>query len=259
LLEKLYAGALEDALVRETLVPTSKLETEIAGLPAPIDPWGYLYSNTNIRVIAEIKRASPSRGHLADIDDSAALGLSYENSGAGAISVLTEQYGFNGSLKDLDDVRQVVRVPILRKDFISTEYQVLESRAHGADLVLLIVAGLEPSRLLKLKILIEDLGMSALIETHNKEELLFASDLDAKYIGINARDLKTFETDRNIFSQLAQLAPSGSLKVAESAVRSTADVEAYARDGADAVLVGEALVTGDSESLLRAFSAVRRP
>lgn len=259
MLEKLYAGAYQDSLERENLVPISKLESAIARLSAPQDPWSFLFSDTNIKVIAEIKRASPSRGHLADIVDSAALGLTYERAGAGAISVLTEQHGFRGSLQDLDEVRKVVQVPVLRKDFISTEYQVLESRAHGADLVLLIVAGLQPKRFHELKKLIEDLGMSALVETHNKQELLFASEIDAKYIGINARDLSTFETDRELFSDLVHLAPSGSLKIAESAVRTTKDIEDYARAGADAVLVGEALVTGDSISLLREFSSVRKP
>jgi indole-3-glycerol phosphate synthase len=148
---------------------------------------------------------------------------------------------------------------VLRKDFISTEYQVLESRAHGADLVLLIVAGLQPKRLQELNELIEDLGMSALVETHNKQEILLASEIGAKYIGINARDLTTFDTDRELFSELVHLAPSGSLKIAESAVRTTKDVEAYSRAGADAVLVGEALVTGDPESLLREFSSVEKP
>ena len=259
MLGKLYAGAYQDSLEREKLVPISTLESAIAGLSAPQDPWSFLFSETNIKVIAEIKRASPSRGHLADIVDSGSLGLAYEKAGAGAISVLTERQGFRGSLQDLDEVRKAVKLPVLRKDFISTEYQVLESRAHGADLVLLIVAGLQPKRFNELRKLIEDLGMSALVETHNKQELLFASEIDAKYIGINARDLSTFETDREIFSELVHLAPSGSLKIAESAVRSSKDVEAYARAGADAVLVGEALVTGDSEALLREFSSVRKP
>ena len=259
MLEKLYAGAYQDSLEREKLVPISQLESAIAGLSAPQDPWSFLFSDTKIKVIAEIKRASPSRGHLADIADSGSLGLAYEKAGAGAISVLTERHGFGGSLQDLDEVRKAVRLPVLRKDFISTEYQVLESRAHGADLVLLIVAGLQPKRLNVLRKLIDDLGMSALVETHNKQELLFASEIDAKYIGINARDLSTFETNRELFSELFSLAPSGSLKIAESAVRSSMDVEAYARAGADAVLVGEALVTGDSESLLGEFSSVRKP
>ena len=259
MLEKLFAGALEDSLLREALVSTSQLEQVISVMPAALDPWHYLYSDDSIKVIAEIKRASPSRGQLAEIPNPSALALDYESGGAGAISVLTEQHGFKGSMKDLDSVRRAVEIPVLRKDFISTEYQVLESRAHGADMVLLIVAGLEPKRLVQLLRLIEDLGMEALIETHNEQEILFASEVSAKYIGINARDLRTFETDRELFSNLAHLAPARSLKIAESAVRSVSDVEAYADSGADAVLVGEALVTGDPVSLLREFSSVRKP
>jgi indole-3-glycerol phosphate synthase len=162
-------------------------------------------------------------------------------------------------MKDLDSVRKAVQIPVLRKDFISTEYQVLESRAHGADMVLLIVAGLEPKRMIQLKRLIEDLGMAVLVETHNEQEILFASEVSAKYIGINARDLQTFETDRELFSNLVHLAPASSIKIAESAVRSVSDVEAYADSGADAVLVGEALVTGDPVTILREFSTVRKP
>ena len=259
MLEKLFAGALEDSLLREALVSTSQLEQVISVMPAALDPWHYLYSDDSIKVIAEIKRASPSRGQLAEIPDPSALAFDYESGGAGAISVLTEQQGFKGSMKDLDSVRRAVEIPVLRKDFISTEYQVLESRAHGADMVLLIVAGLEPKRLVQLKSLVEDLGMEALVETHNEQEILFASEVSAKYIGINARDLQTFETDRDLFSNLVHLAPDSSLKIAESAVRSVSDVEDYAKSGADAVLVGEALVTGDSVSLLREFSSVRKP
>ena len=259
MLEKLFAGALEDSLLREALVSTSQLEQEISVMPAALDPWAFLYSEDSIKVIAEIKRASPSRGQLAEIPDPSALAFDYESGGAGAISVLTEQHGFKGSMKDMDSVRRAVEIPVLRKDFISTEYQVLESRAHGADMVLLIVAGLEPKRLVQLLRLIEDLGMEALVETHNEQEILFASEVSAKYIGINARDLQTFETDRELFSNLAHLAPARSLKIAESAVRSVSDVEAYADSGADAVLVGEALVTGDPVSLLREFSSVRKP
>ena len=259
MLEKLFAGALEDSLLREALVSTSQLEQEISVMPAALDPWAFLYSEDSIKVIAEIKRASPSRGQLAEIPDPSALAFDYESGGAGAISVLTEQHGFKGSMKDLDSVRRAVEIPVLRKDFISTEYQVLESRAHGADMVLLIVAGLEPKRLVQLLRLVEDLGMEALVETHNEQEILFASEVSAKYIGINARDLQTFETDRDLFSNLVHLAPDSSLKIAESAVRSVSDVEDYANSGADAVLVGEALVTGDSISILREFSSVRKP
>jgi indole-3-glycerol phosphate synthase len=259
LLEELFAGALRDSLLREDQLSTAQIEAEIANTSAALDPWSFLYSERHISVIAEIKRASPSRGDLAEIIQPASLGSSYQEFGASAVSVLTEAHGFKGSLKDLQAVREKVSIPLLRKDFISTEYQVLESRAHGADLVLLIAAGLEPKRLLHLKNLIEDLGMSALVETHDERELMFASEINTKYIGINVRDLQTFKTDRDLFGRLAHLAPPTSLKIAESAVRSVSDVQAYAQFGADAVLVGEALVTGDHQRLLRGFSSVRKP
>jgi indole-3-glycerol phosphate synthase len=219
----------------------------------------HLLSPSNIRVIAEIKRASPSRGSIASIEDPAVLAKSYENAGAGAVSVLTEERSFLGSLQDLDEVRDAVSVPVLRKDFIANEYQVLEARAHGADLVLLIVAGLDQKTLLRLKLLTEELGMAALVETHSEQEVLRACEMDSRLVGINARDLATFETDRSLFGKLASLVPSGAIKIAESAVRSVSDVQEYASYGADCVLVGEALVTGNATELVGSFSKVSKP
>jgi indole-3-glycerol phosphate synthase len=216
----------------------------------------FLSSGTTIKVIAEIKRASPSKGRLAEISDPAALARDYEEAGASVISVLTESRSFLGSLEDLDAVRSAVAIPILRKDFIANEYQVLEARAHGADLVLLIAAGLEREVLIRLKHLIESLGMTALIETHNLEEVEFAASIAAALVGINARDLSTFETDRQLFERLSGLLPTNCIKVAESAVRDKSDVEAYAAAGAQCVLVGEALVTGDARALLQSFTQI---
>jgi indole-3-glycerol phosphate synthase len=171
---------------------------------------------------------------------------------------LTEQRSFLGSLQDFDEVRIAVSLPLLRKDFIANEYQVFEARAHGADIVLLIAAGLDPAHLERLKKLIESLGMTAFIETHNRDEVEFAASIGAKLVGVNARDLTTFETDRNLFEQLVDILPGDCIKVAESAVRGVADVEAYASAGADCVLVGESLVTGDAENLVRAFSRIAK-
>jgi indole-3-glycerol phosphate synthase len=217
-----------------------------------------LGSGEFVRVIAEIKRASPSKGHLATIADPGALASVYESAGASAISVLTEQRSFLGSLRDFDEVRASVSLPLLRKDFIANEYQVFEARAHGADIVLLIAAGLDPADLIRLKALIESLGMTAFVETHNRDEVKFAASIGAKLVGVNARDLTTFETDRNLFEELVDILPGECIKVAESAVRGVADVEAYAAAGADCVLVGEALVTGDAENLVRAFSRIAK-
>jgi indole-3-glycerol phosphate synthase len=216
----------------------------------------FLSAGSAINVIAEIKRASPSKGHLAEISDPAALAKVYEAAGASAISVLTEQRSFRGSLEDLDAVREAVEIPVLRKDFIANEYQVFEARAHGADLVLLIAAGLEPDTLVGLKSLVEALGMTAFIETHNLEEVQFASSIGAELVGINARDLTTFETDRALFENLVGQLPRDCIKVAESAVRDSADVAAYAAAGAQCVLVGEALVTGNAQHLLESFTQI---
>ena len=254
----LYAGAIRDAAAREEIIPLPQIEKLALLAPAAISAVSHLLNPTNIRVIAEIKRASPSRGSLASIEDPAALARSYETAGAGAVSVLTEGRSFLGSLDDLDEVREAVNIPVLRKDFIANEYQVLEARAHGADMVLLIVAGLDQKTLSRLKALIEQLGMSALVETHSEQEVLRACEVESRLIGINARDLGTFETNRSLFGRLASLLPEGSIKIAESAVRSVADVEEYASFGADCVLVGEALVTGDAASLVSSFSEVKK-
>ena len=254
----LYAGAIRDAAAREELIPLQQIEKLALIAPAAIDPEPHLLSPTNIRVIAEIKRASPSRGSIASIEDPAALARLYETAGAGAVSVLTEGRSFLGSLEDLDEVRKAVTVPVLRKDFIANEYQVLEARAHGADMVLLIVAGLDQRTLSRLKTFTEQLGMSALVETHSEQEVVRACEVESRLIGINARDLGTFETDRSLFAQLASLVPEGSIKIAESAVRSVADVTEYASFGADCVLVGEALVTGNAAELVSSFSKVKK-
>lgn len=252
MLEGLYAGALADAKERELTTSLAEIEARAISAPPALDALSF-FSGDTISVISEIKRASPSKGHLAEISDPRELARTYQGAGACAISVLTEQRGFLGSLADLERVREVVSVPVLRKDFIATEYQILEARALGADLVLLIVAGLSKNELQRLKKFSEQLGLTVLIETHNLAEVEIAGELDGKLIGINARDLSTFETDRELFGSLVQSLPKDSVKVAESAVRGVEDVKAYARAGADAVLVGEALVTGDAGDLIRSF------
>lgn len=206
-----------------------------------------------MKIIAEVKRASPSRGALADIPDPAALAVSYETGGASAISVLTEGRKFLGSLADLESVRDAVRLPVLRKDFIAEPYQVFEARASGADLVLLIVAALDQQKLGELYQLVTQLGMTALVETHSADELSRALDIGAGLVGVNARNLTTFELDPDLFGRLAEQIPSGVIRVAESAVKKAADVAHYREAGADVVLVGEALVTGDPVRTLGEF------
>lgn len=256
MLDDLYAGSLADSHQRAQHTPVNKLEQLISKQEPALDAKKFLSKGNFINVIAEIKRASPSKGDLADITDPAVLAITYEHAGAAAISVLTEERKFKGSLEDLVAVGAKVEIPVLRKDFIATEYQVLEARAFGADLVLLIVAGLNQPQLQHLYRLIDSLGMTALVETHNHDEVMRAIDLGAEVIGINARDLSTFETDRTLFGQLVELLPTNTISIAESAVRNVDDVIAYAKAGADCVLVGEALVTGDAKALIQEFTAV---
>lgn len=256
MLDSLFAGAVADADARKLEVPFEVIERLALSASPALDAMSVLRGGDAISVIAEIKRASPSKGHLAEILDPAALAKIYQAAGAATISVLTEQRSFLGSLEDLDRVRAAVSIPVLRKDFIANEYQVFEARAHGADLVLLIAAGLDPAVLERLKALIEDLGMTALVETHNQAEVEFAATIGSTLVGINARDLTTFKTDRDLFERLVHLLPQDCVKVAESAVRGVKDVEAYAQAGADCVLVGEALVTGDAGELIGAFSEI---
>ncbi len=255
-LEELLAGAVSDAEERLLIRPFATVEAAALNREPALDALQALAPASRVKILAEIKRASPSRGALAAITDPAALAVSYEAGGASAISVLTEGRRFHGSLTDLEQVRAAVSIPLLRKDFIGTPYQVLEARAAGADLVLLIVAALDQSTLVSLHDLIRELGMSALVETHNADEVSRALDIGASLVGVNARNLSTFELDPNLFGTLADRIPSGVVRIAESAVKTAADVAHYRAAGADVVLVGEALVTNDPIRTLSEFLAV---
>jgi indole-3-glycerol phosphate synthase len=255
MLDSLIAGAVQDAWQRRAVHPLAEVEAAAAARPPAMDALEALRPSERVKVIAEIKRASPSRGSLAAIADPAALALSYQTGGASAISVLTDRRNFKGSLADLEMVRGAVSLPVLRKDFITQPYQVLEARAAGADIVLLIVAALDDKTLVSLHELVGELGMTALIETHSADEISRALDVGGALIGVNARDLNTFELDQNLFASLADRIPSGVIRVAESAVKAPADVAHYRASGADVVLIGEALVSGDPVSTLIGFLA----
>lgn len=258
MLADLVAGAVLDASERRSLLGHAELEALALAMPPALDARSALAPRDTVHVIAEIKRSSPSKGALAEIPDPASLAVSYQSGGASAISVLTEGRRFGGSLDDLRAVRAVASIPVLRKDFIAEPYQVLEARAAGADLVLLIVAALEQPVLQQLHDLIVQLGMTPLVETHSADEVQRALDLGAEVIGVNARNLSTFELDQDLFGRLADSIPSGVIRIAESAVTSIADVQHYRRAGADVVLVGEALVKhGDPVATVREFQAVR--
>lgn len=241
-LDEIVAGVREDAAARQAALPLDRIKQLAAAAPPALDALAALRA-PGVGVIAEVKRRSPSSGALATITDPASLAAEYQAGGARMISVLTEQRRFSGSLDDLDAVRAAVRIPVLRKDFVVCPYQVHEARAHGTDVVLLIVAALEQNALIGLRERIESLGMTALVEAHTEDEASRAVDAGAKVIGINARDLHTLDVDRSTFERIAPGLPSGIVKVAESGVRGPLDLIEYAAAGADAVLVGEGLVT----------------
>jgi indole-3-glycerol phosphate synthase len=242
-LDDILVGTREDLAARQDATPLADVKERAATMPAALDGYAAL-RQPGVSVIAEVKRSSPSKGALAAIADPAALAADYEAGGAAVISVLTEQRRFGGTLADLDAVRAQVDVPLLRKDFVVSSYQVWEARAHGADLVLLIVAALEQNALVSLVERTESLGMTALVEVHDEAELARALDAGARVVGVNARDLRTLEIDRSVFGRLAPEIPDAVVKVAESGVRGPHDLLAYAAHGADAVLVGEGVVTG---------------
>lgn len=247
-LDGILDGVRADLAVREASCPLSDLKARAAAARPPHDAIAAL-RGPGVGVIAEVKRSSPSRGQLALIADPAALATAYEAGGACAISVVTEQRRFGGSLSDFAAVRAAVDVPLLRKDFVVSPYQVVEARAYGADLVLLIVAALDQARLCGLIDRVDSLGMTAVVEVHDETELLRALDAGARVIGVNARDLTTLEVDITTFARLVPEIPPGVVTVAESGVTGPRDVLGYAAQGADAVLVGEALVTrGDPRS-----------
>lgn len=242
-LDEILVGVRADLAERQAQTPLDEVKAKALAQPSAQDGVRALRGD-GVAVIAEVKRSSPSKGALAAIADPAALAGDYEEGGASVISVLTERRRFGGSLQDLREVRAKVDVPLLRKDFIVTSYQLWEARAHGADLVLLIVAALGQDALVSLIERAESIGLTPLVEVHDEEEAARAVDAGARVIGVNARNLRTLEVDRDTFARLAPLIPDSVVRVAESGVRGPHDLIAYANCGADAVLVGESLVTG---------------
>lgn len=241
-LDDIIAGVLEDTARRESAIPFAEIKAMSQDAPPALDARAAL-SGPEVSVIAEVKRASPSKGNLADIPEPEVLAKAYASNGAAVISCLTEERRFLGSLEDFDKVRAAVDVPMLRKDFTVNPYQIHEARAHGADVVLLIVAALDQDRLTALLDRTESLGMTALVEVHSEEEAERAVAAGASVIGVNARNLKTLEVDPGVFGRVVPMLPDSVVKIAESGVRTTTDLQTYASAGADAILVGEGLVT----------------
>lgn len=245
-LDDLVAAAVADAKEREAHVSLDELKQRCLKQPEALDGLAALRGDEAVSVIAEVKRSSPSKGPIANIADPGALASQYEAGGASVISCLTQRYKFNGSLADFSAVRSAVDIPVLRKDFIVTPYQIHEARAYGADLVLLIVAALEQNALVSLVERVHSLGMTALVEAHSRLEALRALDAGAKVVGVNARDLTTLDVNMDNFAQIVDIIPEQVVAVAESGVSSPSDVRDYAAEGADAVLIGEALVKSSS-------------
>ncbi|MFT4293990.1 MAG: indole-3-glycerol phosphate synthase TrpC [Micropruina sp.] len=254
-LDEIVAGVREDLADRCARRSLDELAAAVATMGPTRDPMPAFRAD-QLAVIAEVKRSSPSKGALADIPDPAALAAQYAAGGASAISVLTEKRRFNGTLDDLVAVRAAVDAPVLRKDFIVTDYQLWEARAAGADLALLIVAALGDDELASLMGTAATLGLTALVEVHTVEETQRAIAAGASLIGVNNRNLQTLEVDLAQFERLVGLIPDDVVKVAESGILSVADVRRVADAGADVILVGEALVKhGDPRSAVADFIA----
>ena len=245
-LSSIIEGVREDLAARR--LPMGQLQEALETAPAVRDCLPFLISS-EMSVIAEVKRSSPSKGALAPISDPAGLAAQYEEAGAHVVSVLTEQRRFGGSLADLDAVRKAIELPILRKDFMVDEYQFYEARAHGADVVLLIVAGLSKNQLEDYFHLSTELGMRSLIEVHTNDELERALEISPEIIGVNSRNLKTLEVDARAFAELIPQIPSSIARVAESGISTREEVVFAQECGATAILVGEALVRSESPSV----------
>ena len=244
-LDRIVAEKLDELEQRQKIVPLPELRAAIKEKPLPLDLAAAL-AGDSLCLIAEVKRASPSRGVLCPNLDPVKLADTYAQCGAAAISVLTESRYFGGSREDLEAIRhQLPNIPLLRKDFILEPYQIFESRAWGADAVLLIVAILDDTGLEELLSLSHDLGMQCLVEVHNEEELKRALAHDAEIIGINNRDLDTMAVDINVTRRLRPLIPPGRIVVSESGIKGRGEMQKLKEWGVDAVLIGEALVTAN--------------
>jgi indole-3-glycerol phosphate synthase len=244
MLDKIIAKKREEVEQRKKVAPATYLQERIARQKPTLD-LALALKGDHIRLIAEVKKASPSRGLLSPKLDPTELARTYAEGGAAAISVLTEVNYFMGSIEHLAAIREAVELPLLRKDFIFDSYQVYESRAYGADALLLIAAILSQGQLKDLVSLSHRIGLRCLVEVHNGDEVERALLSEAEIIGINNRDLNTFAVDINTTRRLRSLVPKEKIIVSESGIKSRKDMETLGKWGVDAALVGEALVTAD--------------
>jgi len=242
MLDKIVADKKEELKRTKKEVPAAELKARIARRPETLDFAAALKSD-GVSLIAEVKRASPSKGVLRQNYDPTSLARTYADNGATAISVLTESRYFGGHINHLAEIRDAVNIPLLRKDFVLDPYQVHESRAFGADALLLIAAILEPGQLTELLAMSRELGLSCLVEVHNESEVEKALRSGAWIIGINNRDLNTFKVDFSTTPRLRRLIPADRIVVSESGVSSRQDIDNLKKLGVNAALVGEALLT----------------
>ena len=264
ILDTIVAKRREDVRATTAAVPASELEQRLASAPPVVAFEARLHRDSPMAVIAEVKRASPSKGDIAPAMDAVAQAMKYTRGGAAGISVLTEPTWFKGTLEDMSGVRAAVealgdaRPAILRKDFVIDEYQVLEARVHGADSVLLIVASLDDAKLTHLMARSRALGMEPLIEVNNAEEMERALRAGARVVGINNRDLRNFRVDLGTTDRLAGMVRGDVLLAALSGITTREDVERFETAGAGAVLVGESLmVAEDPAAKIRELRGVR--
>ncbi|MGI5816846.1 MAG: indole-3-glycerol phosphate synthase TrpC [Armatimonadota bacterium] len=258
-LRRILANTRDELAERRRGRPLNELRAMAADAPRPRD-FAAALTGDEVAIIAEIKRASPSEGAIrAGQFDPAAIARQYDDAGAAALSVLTDERFFGGRLEYLTAAREACALPVLRKDFIVDEYQLYEARAAGADAVLLIVAALPPELLHDLRALTASLQMTALVESHDEVELEVALDAGARAIGVNNRDLRTFEVDLGVTERLAPMVPRDRAFVAESGMHGREDIRRVATAGADAALVGTALMRADDPGeALRGLTGVRR-
>jgi indole-3-glycerol phosphate synthase len=259
ILDEILANKRQEVAARLAQTPESVVAARATAAPPPVDFHGAL-RRPGVSIIAEIKRQSPSGGALRLDMDAPTMAAAYAGAGAACISVLTDEKYFKGLDADLIAVRQRVGVPIIRKDFVVSPYQVYEARAIGADAVLLIVLALTPDEIVALQKLAHSLGMAALVEVHSEDELRVALDCDATLVGINNRDLTRMVTDVQTTAKLRQLVPPGVTLVSESGIRTPAEIGWLRGLGVDAALIGESLVTApDAGVLLREMLAAGAP
>lgn len=242
ILDKIISHKLKELQLEQKQVPLTKLKSELGNIPPTKDFKTAIAQSNGINLIAEVKKKSPSKGIIREDFDPIDIAEIYSENGAAAISVLTDVQFFDGRLDYLSSIQKVVDIPLLRKDFTIDEYHIFQARVAGADAILLIVAALTPSQLHEFMKIAASLSLASLVEVHTKAELEIALDVGAEMIGINNRDLKTFNTDIATTFQLLDSIPSDKVVVSESGIYTRADVAALEDAGINAILVGESLM-----------------